>query len=92
MLLRLSLIAIKLRTWHWGSSKMIRWYVFHVLPRCMIPHVNGKILTHSYSRVVMKTLLRAHERKRISVYVTEARPRGLGFAFILCNFSISKED
>jgi translation initiation factor 2B subunit (eIF-2B alpha/beta/delta family) len=40
----------------------------------------------------MKTLLRAHERKRISVYVTEARPRGLGFAFILCNFGISKED
>jgi len=36
------------------------------------------ILTHSYSRVVMQTLLRAHERKRISVYVTEARPRGLG--------------
>ncbi|KAI9566454.1 hypothetical protein HD554DRAFT_2275242 [Boletus coccyginus] len=36
------------------------------------------ILTHSYSRVVMKTLLRAHQRKRISVYVTEARPRGLG--------------
>ncbi|KAH0830542.1 hypothetical protein J3R83DRAFT_1995 [Lanmaoa asiatica] len=36
------------------------------------------ILTHSYSRVVMKTLLRAHERKRISVYVTEARPCGLG--------------
>lgn len=36
------------------------------------------ILTHSYSRVVMKTLLCAHERKRISVYVTEARPRGLG--------------
>ncbi|KAG5654534.1 hypothetical protein H0H81_001175 [Sphagnurus paluster] len=32
------------------------------------------ILTHSYSRVVMKTLLLAHERKRIS----EARPRGLG--------------
>lgn len=26
----------------------------------------------------MKTLLRAHERKRISVYVTEARPHGLG--------------
>ncbi|KAI6167047.1 hypothetical protein EDD17DRAFT_1774021 [Pisolithus thermaeus] len=36
------------------------------------------ILTHSYSRVVMKTLLCAHEKKRISVYVTEARPRGLG--------------
>ncbi|KZT26227.1 nagb/rpia/CoA transferase-like protein [Neolentinus lepideus HHB14362 ss-1] len=36
------------------------------------------ILTHSYSRVVMQTLLRAHKQKRISVYVTEARPRGLG--------------
>ncbi|KAF8077975.1 hypothetical protein FPV67DRAFT_1557404 [Lyophyllum atratum] len=36
------------------------------------------ILTHSYSRVVMKTLLLAHEKKRISVFVTEARPRGLG--------------
>ncbi|KAF9264705.1 nagb/rpia/CoA transferase-like protein [Marasmius fiardii PR-910] len=36
------------------------------------------ILTHSYSRVVMQTLLMAHKRKRISVYVTEARPRGLG--------------
>lgn len=36
------------------------------------------ILTHSYSRVVMQTLLLAHKRKRISVFVTEARPRGLG--------------
>ncbi|KAK7054921.1 translation initiation factor eIF-2B subunit alpha [Paramarasmius palmivorus] len=36
------------------------------------------ILTHSYSRVVMQTLLMAHKRKRISVFVTEARPRGLG--------------
>ncbi|THU90721.1 nagb/rpia/CoA transferase-like protein [Dendrothele bispora CBS 962.96] len=36
------------------------------------------ILTHSYSRVVMQTLLMAHRRKRISVFVTEARPRGLG--------------
>ncbi|KAF8636697.1 hypothetical protein AX17_003502 [Amanita inopinata Kibby_2008] len=36
------------------------------------------ILTHSYSRVVMQTLLLAHEGKRISVFVTEARPRGLG--------------
>ncbi|EMD38516.1 hypothetical protein CERSUDRAFT_113696 [Gelatoporia subvermispora B] len=36
------------------------------------------ILTHSYSRVVMKALLHAHSTKRISVYVTEARPRGLG--------------
>ncbi|KIM87040.1 hypothetical protein PILCRDRAFT_64112 [Piloderma croceum F 1598] len=40
---------------------------------------DDSILTHSYSRVVMKTLLRAHKQKRISVYVTEARPRGLGF-------------
>ena len=37
------------------------------------------ILTHSYSRVVMQTLLHAHQTKRISVYVTEARPRGLGY-------------
>ncbi|KAL5490365.1 GCN3 [Sanghuangporus weigelae] len=36
------------------------------------------ILTHSYSRVVMQALLLAHKQKRISVYVTEARPRGLG--------------
>ncbi|KAJ3517157.1 hypothetical protein NLJ89_g692 [Agrocybe chaxingu] len=36
------------------------------------------ILTHSYSRVVMQTLLLAHKRKRFSVFVTEARPRGLG--------------
>ncbi|KAF7322952.1 Translation initiation factor eIF-2B subunit alpha [Mycena chlorophos] len=37
------------------------------------------ILTHSHSRVVMETLLLAHRRnKRVSVYVTEARPRGLG--------------
>jgi hypothetical protein len=30
-----------------------------------------QILTHSHSRVVMKALLHAHKRKRISVYVTE---------------------
>ncbi|KAI9064343.1 nagb/rpia/CoA transferase-like protein [Trametes sanguinea] len=36
------------------------------------------ILTHSYSRVVLKALLHAHKTKRISVYVTESRPRGLG--------------
>ncbi|KJA13968.1 hypothetical protein HYPSUDRAFT_72799 [Hypholoma sublateritium FD-334 SS-4] len=36
------------------------------------------ILTHSYSRVVMQTLLLAHKHKHISVFVTEARPRGLG--------------
>ncbi|CAK5277708.1 unnamed protein product [Mycena citricolor] len=39
---------------------------------------NSVILTHSYSRVVMETLLLAHSKKRISVFVTEARPRGLG--------------
>ncbi|KZS89889.1 nagb/rpia/CoA transferase-like protein [Sistotremastrum niveocremeum HHB9708] len=39
---------------------------------------NAVILTHSYSRVVMHALLHAHKHKRISVYVTEARPRGLG--------------
>ncbi|KZT33022.1 IF-2B-domain-containing protein [Sistotremastrum suecicum HHB10207 ss-3] len=39
---------------------------------------DNAILTHSYSRVVMHALLHAHKHKRISVYVTEARPRGLG--------------
>jgi len=39
------------------------------------------ILTHSHSRVVMKALIHAHKKKRISVYVTEARPRGFGCAF-----------
>ena len=38
----------------------------------------GQILTHSYSRVVLKALLHAHKTKRISVYVTESRPKGLG--------------
>ncbi|KAH8117416.1 nagb/rpia/CoA transferase-like protein [Phellopilus nigrolimitatus] len=36
------------------------------------------ILTHSHSRVIMEALLLAHKQKRISVYVTEARPRGSG--------------
>ncbi|OJT15877.1 Translation initiation factor eIF-2B subunit alpha [Trametes pubescens] len=36
------------------------------------------ILTHSHSRVVLRALLHAHKTKRISVYVTESRPRGLG--------------
>lgn len=42
-----------------------------------------QILTHSYSRVVMRALLNAHKTKRISVYVTEARPRGLGYVLAL---------
>lgn len=37
------------------------------------------ILTHSYSRVVTQSLLHAaRQRKRFTVYVTEARPFGLG--------------
>ncbi|WVR03967.1 hypothetical protein IAU60_000966 [Kwoniella sp. DSM 27419] len=37
------------------------------------------ILTHSYSRTVIQTILRAHKQhKRIRVYVTEARPGCLG--------------
>lgn len=37
------------------------------------------ILTHSYSRTVIQTILRAHKQhKRVSVYVTEARPGCLG--------------
>lgn len=38
-----------------------------------------QILTHSYSRTVIQTILRAHKQhKRVSVYVTEARPGCLG--------------
>ncbi|KIJ44365.1 hypothetical protein M422DRAFT_252371 [Sphaerobolus stellatus SS14] len=39
-----------------------------------------QILTHAYSRVVEQALLHAyqHGNKRFSVYVTEARPLGLG--------------
>lgn len=57
---------------------MIRWYV---LPSNVFEmnFSRQQILTHSCSRVVMKTLLHAHKTKRISVYVTEARPRGLGY-------------
>ncbi|ORY25843.1 hypothetical protein BCR39DRAFT_542987 [Naematelia encephala] len=37
------------------------------------------ILTHSFSRTVIKTILRAHaQHKRVKVYVTEARPSCLG--------------
>ncbi|KAK0445560.1 nagb/rpia/CoA transferase-like protein, partial [Armillaria borealis] len=38
--------------------------------------------SHSYSRVVMQTLLWAHKRKRIPVFVTEARPQKLTAAGI----------
>lgn len=42
-----------------------------------------QILTHSYSRVVTHALIHAHKQgnKRFSVYVTEARPLGLGSVF-----------
>jgi translation initiation factor eIF-2B subunit alpha len=38
-----------------------------------------QILTHGYSRVVVNAFLISHRKgRRISVYVTETRPRGLG--------------
>ena len=57
---------------------MILWYVLHLLLLALAEM--SQILTHSYSRVVTQALLHAHTRKRIYVYVTEARPRGLGCA------------
>ncbi len=57
---------------------MILWYALH--PPLPAIAETSQILTHSYSRVVTRALLHAHTRKRISVYVTEARPRGLGCA------------
>ena len=51
--------------------------------RCLGVSEVLQILTHSYSRVITQALLHAHTRKRISVYVTEARPRGLGCADLI---------
>lgn len=55
---------------------MDRWYDPQLCADAifLFSHINAilrQILTHSYSRVVMKALLHAHKRKRISVYVTE---------------------
>jgi len=61
------------------SSRMDQWYGSHLCTDVALfffSHVNAilrQILTHSYSRVVMRALLHAHKRKRISVYVTEGR-------------------
>lgn len=42
------------------------------------------VLTHSYSRTVIQTILRAHKQhKRIKVYVTEARPSCTGSVALL---------
>ena len=58
------------------SSRMDQWYgpQLRTDAVCIFSHINvvlRQILTHSHSRVVMKALLHAHKRKRISVYVTE---------------------
>jgi hypothetical protein len=37
MLLKPSLIVIKSRTLHWGSSKMVQWCVVYTFPHCIIP-------------------------------------------------------
>ena len=55
---------------------MDQWYGSHLCTNVplFLSHINvilRQILTHSYSRVVMRALLHAHKRKRISVYVTE---------------------
>ncbi len=64
-------------------------FAVHTVPSCrekicelVLPFIkdDSVVLTHSYSRVVMQALKHAalHQRKRISVYVTESRPHGLG--------------
>ncbi|PBK97709.1 IF-2B-domain-containing protein [Armillaria gallica] len=61
---------------------MFRWLVLFLPGPFFCDDISlDKILTHSYSGVVMQTLLWAYKRKRnISiVFVTEARPCGLGF-------------
>ncbi|SPO26621.1 related to GCN3 - translation initiation factor eIF2B, 34 KD, alpha subunit [Ustilago trichophora] len=64
-------------------------FALHTVPSCrekicelVLPFIkdDSVVLTHSYSRVVMQALKHAAltQRKRISVYVTESRPHGLG--------------
>ncbi|KAJ1025997.1 hypothetical protein NDA18_003657 [Ustilago nuda] len=64
-------------------------FATHTVPSCrekicelVLPFIkdDSVLLTHSYSRVVMQALKFAalNQRKRISVYVTESRPHGLG--------------
>lgn len=64
-------------------------FAVHTVPSCrekicelVLPFIrdDSVVLTHSYSRVVMQALKFAalQQRKRISVYVTESRPQGLG--------------
>ncbi|PWZ00087.1 nagb/rpia/CoA transferase-like protein [Testicularia cyperi] len=70
-------------------ASLAREFATHTVPSCrekicdlVLPFVkdDSVILTHSYSRVVMQVLKAAalDQRKRISVYVTESRPNGLG--------------
>lgn len=70
-------------------SSLAREFATHTVPSCrekicelVLPFIrdDSVILTHSFSRVVMQVLKRAalDQRKRISVYVTESRPNGLG--------------
>ncbi|EPQ26977.1 uncharacterized protein PFL1_05612 [Pseudozyma flocculosa PF-1] len=70
-------------------SSLAREFATHTVPSCrekicdlVLPFIrdDAVILTHSYSRVVMQVLRKAArvQRKRISVYVTESRPNGLG--------------
>ena len=54
-----------------------------IFTRCVIVYdfffVIQKILTHSYSRVVLRVLEKAAaEKKRFSVYVTESQPDAAG--------------
>ncbi|PWN49416.1 IF-2B-domain-containing protein [Violaceomyces palustris] len=68
---------------------LAREFAMHTVPSCRekiaelaLPFIkdDAVILTHSYSRVVMQVLKKAalKQSKRISVYVTESRPTGLG--------------
>ncbi|EST05096.1 Initiation factor 2B-related [Kalmanozyma brasiliensis GHG001] len=70
-------------------SALAHEFATHTVPSCrekicelVLPFIrdDSVVLTHSYSRVVMQALKHAalDQRKRISVYVTESRPHGLG--------------
>lgn len=54
-------------------------FLFFLFFSLASPCLSQKILTHSYSRVVLRVLEKAAaEKKRFSVYVTESQPDAAG--------------
>lgn len=75
-------VIFKLGCWHTYNTPFI-FTVFRRFcdfPLCSQISLQQKILTHSYSRVVLRVLEKAAaEKKRFSVYVTESQPDSAGW-------------